>query len=140
MSNCRATIGGFAEVDITIVYVWNSTPFDGVYITRSIPTIGRKLWCPRNNNSLQRKFTLASNNIYSTLAYIHLAHADHSFAPSILEILVEDRHVIYAERINDNRNIISYEESDLVISHTEVDIGTEKDCVGISSYQDTEPF
>ena len=89
---------------------------------------------------MQRKFTLASNNIYSTLAYLHLAHADHSFAPSILEILVEDRRVIYAERINDNRNIISYEESDLVISHTEVDSGTEKDCVGISSYQDTEPF
>lgn len=138
-SNDHDTVEVFAEASITAAYPWNSAPNDGTDIIRSIPTIGRELRFMLDIE-LQDLATLTANNANSTLEYLLLNHTDRSFATSILQILIEDRRVKHAERINNNRNIITYKAGDLVMTRTEVQSDAKYGRVGKLSYQVSGPF
>ena len=96
-------------------YTWNSAPIDGIYILRSIPAIGRKLYFPLNIN-INVAPTLIQNNAQAVLDYLKITDFNRHFSSSILKILIEDLRTLHAERINIYYNLVVVQAGDIVMA------------------------
>ena len=117
----------------------NSSPIDGTDILRSVPTIGRKLYFHHDIN-LSALPLIVYYNPESVISYLHLAEPNHFFASKTLKILVEDRKTAHAERIKNNRNIVTMHHGDLVIVLTAIQSVKDKDKVAKLSFAVRVPF
>ena len=109
----------FFPAGTTVGYAWNSAPIDGTDIFRIIPTIGRELHFPLDINlSALPKFD--HNSGQSDLDYLKLTDSSCHISSSILKILIEDRLIAHAERINNNRNVLFLESGDIVMARTAI--------------------
>ena len=99
----RGTTNIFVPAGIAAGYARNSAPIDGTDILRSIPAIGRELKFPLyiNLNAMPK---LVQNNANAVLEYLKLTDSYRSFSSSILKVLIEDRRIAHAERINNSHN------------------------------------
>ena len=61
-----------------------------------------------------------SNNVDSVVSYLRLTDSNCHFASAILKILVEDRRTAHAERVNNNRNIVTVHPVDIVMARTAI--------------------
>ena len=117
----------------------NSSPIDGTGILRSVPTIGRKNYF-NHDIDLSALPLIVYNNTESVISYLHLAEPNHFFASETLKILVEDRKTAHAERIKNNRNIVTMHHGDLVMVLTAIQSVKDKDKVAKLSYVVRVPF
>ena len=111
----RKTLVCFTEAGIVAGYAWNSAPIDGTDIFRSIPAIGRELRFSIDIPSTTLP-QLTTNQADSVVNYLRLTDSSKRFATEILKILIEDRRTVYRERINNQRNVISFDVGDVVMA------------------------
>ena len=81
-----------------------------------------------------------SNNADSVVFYLRLTDFNRHFAFAILKILVEDRRTAHAERVNNNRNIVTMHPSDIVIACTAIQSDKATNKVAKLCYTVCEPF
>ena len=101
----RGTNAIFSPASIIAAYSWNRVPIDGTDIIRSVPAIGRSLIFPLDINLIVVP-KLIQNNAQATLEYLNFTNSHRHFASSILKILIEDRRIAHAERINNSKNLV----------------------------------
>ena len=135
----RGTNDIFVPAGIAAGYAWNSDPIDGTDILRSIPAIGRKLNFPLDIN-LSALPKLVNNSGQCVLGYLKLTDSSRHFSSSILKILIEDRRIAHAERINNNRNIIVLEPGDIVMARTTIQSNKQKEKVAKLCYAVRNPY
>ena len=135
----RKKFGCFTEAGIVAGYAWNSAPIDGTDIIRSIPAISRKLRFPIDISSVTLP-QLTTNQADSVVNYLRLTDSSKHFASEILKILIEDRCTVHRERINNQRNIVSFDVGDVVMARREVQSNKSTNKVGKLCYQVRGPF
>ena len=135
----RGTTNIFVPASIVAGYAWNSVPIGGTDILRSIPAIGRELKFPLDIN-LNAMPKLFQNNTNTTIEYIKLTESSRSFSSSILKILIEDRRIAHAERINNYRNLVVLHAGDIVMARTAIQSDIFKHKVTMLSYSVRSPF
>ena len=94
-------------------------PIDGTDIICSISVIGRKLHfsIDIDLNTLPQ---MNQYNNQATLDSFKLIDSSRYFWFSILKIIIQDRRMAHAQRINNNRNIFVLQSSDIVIALTAI--------------------
>ena len=129
----RGTNDIFVPTGIAAGYAWNSVPINGTDILHSIPAIGREIHFPVGVN-LSALPKLAHNSGQAALDYLKLTDSSRHFSSSILKILIEDRRIAHAERINNNRNIVVFEPGDIVTARTATQSDKQKEQVAMLCY------
>ena len=115
----RGTTSIFVPAGIAAGYAWTSTPIYRTHILRSILAIGQELKFPLDIN-LNAMPKLIQNNANAALEYLKLTDCSRSFSFSILKILIKDRRISHAERINNSRNIIVLHAGDIFMVRTAI--------------------
>ena len=115
----RGTNHIFVHIGIVTAYAWNSAPIDGTDIIRSVPAIGRAFHFPPKIylNAVPK---LTQNNAHATLDYLNLTNSYRHFSSSILKILIEDRRTTHAKLINNSRNLVTLNTSDIVMARLSI--------------------
>ena len=109
----------FVPGGIVAGYACYSVPINGTNILRRFLVIGRELNLSLfiNINAVPK---LVQNNANTALGYLKLTDFPRNFSSSILIILIEDRRIVHAERINNSRNLVVLQASDIVIFRTAI--------------------
>ena len=104
-----------APAGITVGYTWNSAPIDGMDILRSILAIGSELKFPLEI-TLNEMPKMVQNNDNTALYYLKLTDSSCNLSFTILKLLIEDRRIVHAERINNCRNLVFMHTDNIVIA------------------------
>ena len=115
----RGTTNIFVPTGIPAEYDWNSTPTNDTDILRSIPAIGREVKFPLdiNINTISK---LVQNNANVALDYLKFIDSSCNLFSSILKILMEDRRIGHAERVNNSRNLVVWNTRYIVMARTAI--------------------
>ena len=135
----RGTIDIFVPTGIAAEYAWNSAPIDGTDILRIIPAIGRELHFPFDIY-LNAAPKLIQNNSQAVLDYLKLTDANRHFSSSILKILIEDRRIAHAERINNSKNLVVLHTGNIVMARAAIQSNLAKNKVAKLSYSVRGPY
>ena len=94
---------------------WNSAIIDGTDILRRVPEIGRELKFALdiNFNAMPK---LVQNNAKTALDYLKFTDSSRNLSSSILKILLEDRRIAHAKRINNSRNLVVLHAGEIVMA------------------------
>ena len=118
----------------------NSGPIHGTDTLRSIAAVGRPFLFPVDI-SIQLPPELCSDNATAVTQYMILVISEHvSFSQSVLRLLVEERRVEFAERINESGNPVLYAVGDKVMATVQVQSNASQNKVAKLSYQRRGPF
>ena len=129
----------FVPAGIAAGYAWNSAPIDGTDILRSTVAIGREFRFPIDID-LSALPQLTQNNAQSAVDFLRLTDSNRRFSSAILKILIEDRRDAHAERVNNNKNIVTLVVGDIVMARTAVHSDASSNKVAKLSYQVRGPF
>jgi len=121
-------------------YAWNSSPIDGTDIVRSIPAVGREFRLPFDI-TLQPALVEPTTDYAAAVSdYVtHLAQVT-NFNQAILKLLVEDRRIAHAERINASRDPVTYKIGALVLARVQVQSNATSGIVSKLTYRVRGPF
>ena len=100
--------------DITADYTRNSSPIDDTDIPLSISVIDQKLHLPIEIyiNSIAKMIKI---NVHASLEYLMLTDFSGQFSFSILTIIFDGRQSAHVELINNDKNFIVLQGSDIVL-------------------------
>ena len=111
----RQTLEAFVEIGMVTAYAWNASPTNGTDLIRNVPAIGRELRFPIDINTAQ--IPQQSNNKALTMAtYLRLLDRDVDFSRELLSWTIDDRRLIYRERVNEKRFLVEYKPGDIVMA------------------------
>ena len=118
----RETSDLFVAAGVVAGYAWNSSPIDGTDILRSVYENDRELRFPLGIDlrALPPPPPLVSTNADSVVSYLRLTDSNRHFTSAILKILVEYRQTSHAERVNNNRNIVTMHPGDISMARTAI--------------------
>ena len=83
---------------------------------------------------------LTQKNVQSAVDFIRLTDSNCRFSSAILKILIDDRRDAYAERVNNNNNIVDLVVGDIVMAQTTVHSDVSLNKVAKLTYQVRGPF
>ena len=109
----------FVHGGIVAGYACYSVLINGTNILRRFLVIDRELNLSLfiNINAVPK---LVQNNTNTALGYLKVTDFPRIFSSSILIIPIEDRRIVHAERINNSRNLVVLQASDIVIFRTAI--------------------
>jgi hypothetical protein len=139
-TNDRDSIKGvYIPASALATFAWNSAPIDGTDIVRSVPAVGWEFKFPFNFEYVQSP-TISEHKASAIHEYLTLAGNNGRFSGEIIKLLLEEKHMIQREKINEGRRVIQYNVNVVVTVRVQVQSDASRGRVTKMMYKSKGPF